>query len=79
MGGYKIAPLQNRAPQGSLVHGPKMGWCKLHPHVGPFGVGCPFVWFRVCEGEWVTGKVGDGEWVEWLPEGGDGEWVDWLP
>jgi len=79
MGGSKIAPPKIGPLRGNLPMGPKWG-CKLHPHqVGPCGVGCPFVRFRVCEGEWVTGKVGDGEWVEWLPEGGDGEWVEWLP
>jgi len=40
---------------GSLAHGPKMGGAKKHPHVGPFGVSCPYFGFGLLR---VSGVVG---------------------
>ena len=52
---------------------------QLAPPNGPMWGQLPIVEFWAREGEWPTGKVGDGQWLHWLPEGGDGEWVHWFP
>ena len=77
MGGFKIAPRHIWALLRSLAHGPKMG-VQLAPPNGPMWGQLPIVEFWAREGEWPTGKVGDGQWLHWLPEGGDGQWVHGL-
>jgi len=48
------------------------GGCKLHPPGGP-------MWGSVAHCSFgVERVIGDGEWVERLPEVGDGQWVEWL-